>query len=559
MNRFETLNDLFLAREKSDHRLHFIDGEDEHTSITFRELGAAARACLKTLQARGLGAGDELVIFTDNNRQFLVAFWGAVLGGIVPVPVAVGISDEHRVKLFRILDQLERPHLFSNAGLLARLQDFAEARGERGVQALLQKACIDAAELAGEGSGELYEPEPADLAFVQYSSGSTSDPKGVCLRHRNIVANLHAMVEAIDVDEHERSFSWMPLTHDMGLIGYHMVMFAADMDQALMDTAVFVRRPLLWLQKVSELRSTVLCSPNFGYKHYLKVAGRKGPGDIDLSSVRLLLNGAEPISVELCQEFMAAMAPYGLRSEAMLPVYGLAEATLAVTIPALGNEFSWISVDRHALRIGEPYREIPEDDPDAVRFVRCGKPIRYSELRITDDEDRPLADGAVGHIQIGGPNVTEGLYGNPEAASALYTADGWLRTGDCGAIADGELVITGRHKEIIIVNGQNYSPHDLEQAVAVSDELELGKVVVCGARKRGGLGEELLVFVLYRKDIESFVPLADRVRKIIGVQIGLEIDHVIPVTRIPKTTSGASSRRPTSTASSTPGWTNCTR
>ncbi len=543
MSDTQTLCDLLLAREASEHRVHFIDGEDAHTSVSYAELVAAARACLATLQSAGLKTGDELVIFTDNNRQFLTAFWGAVLGGIVPVPVAVGISDEHRVKLFRILEQLERPHLSSNSGLLARLREFADAKGEQGIRRLIDERAFDAADYAADGSGELHVPRPGDRAFIQFSSGSTSDPKGVCLTHGNMLANVRANIEALALDEQQSSLSWMPLTHDMGLIGMHITMLAANMNQALMDTAVFVRRPLLWLQKVSELRSTVLCSPNFGYKHYLKVAERKGPGDIDLSSVRLLVNGAEPIAVDLCNQFLDAMAPYGLRREAMFPVYGLAEATLAVTMPELGKTFDWISVDRHQLRIGDPYVEIPEDDADSVRFVRCGRPIRYSQLRIADDDDRALPDGTIGHIQIAGPNVTGGIYGHPDVNAALFTEDGWLRTGDCGAIARGELVITGRHKEIIIVNGQNYSPHDLEEAVAVDEELELGKVVVCGAQKRGGQGEELLVFVLYRKDTESFQPLADRVRKLIGMQIGLQIDHVIPVSRVPKTTSGKVQRR----------------
>ncbi|MGB5245219.1 MAG: non-ribosomal peptide synthetase [Woeseia sp.] len=538
MTQFATLSEMLLARRESEHRLHFIDSDDDHRSLTFAELVAAALACLKTFQEQGFVAGDEIVIFTDNNQEFLTAFWAAILGGIVPVPVAVGISDEHRLKLFRILRQLKRASIFSNRGLFKRLRDFAGDRNDADIIRLLDSRGVLSSGIATEGEGKIHAAKPQDRAFIQYSSGSTSAPKGVCLTHTNVCTNMQAIVKGLQLTEQDRSFSWMPLTHDMGLIGYHISMLTANMHQAIMDTTVFVRRPLLWLQKVSELGSTVLCSPNFGYKHYLKVFERKGAGDVDLSQVRLLLNGAEPISVSLCEEFLAAMQPYGLRRETMLAVYGLAEATLAVTHPVIGSEYSYITLDRHQLRNGEPYVECAEGDRDAVRFVRLGTLFDGCDLRIADNDDVAVAAGHIGHVQLRGPNITEGIYGDEADEAGLFTADGWLRTGDCGAIANGELIITGRDKEIVIVNGQNYSPHDIEEVICELDELELGKVVVGGASPAGSQGEELLVFILYRKDPESFRALATAVRRVVGAQIGLEVDHVIPVARVPKTTSG---------------------
>ncbi|MEQ8207399.1 MAG: non-ribosomal peptide synthetase, partial [Woeseia sp.] len=299
-------------------------------------------------------------------------------------------------------------------------------------------------------------------------------------------------------------------------------------------------------QKVSELGSTVLCSPNFGYKHYLKVFDRKGAGDIDLSKVRLLLNGAEPISVALCDEFLDALEPHGLRRVAMLPVYGLAEATLAVAIPELGNQYSWITVDRHTLRIGKPYVELTgaaENSENAVKLVKHGGIVEGCEQRIADDADLALPDGYVGHIHLRGPNITAGIFGDADDTADIHTTDGWLRTGDCGAMADGQLLITGRHKEIIIVNGQNYLPHDIEEVVATLDDLDIGKVVACGALPANSQVEQLIVFVLHRKDAESFAAIAEQVRSIVGRQIGIEVDYVLPVSRIPKTTSGKIQRR----------------
>jgi len=538
MQRYESLTQILMRARDRDRAIRFIDGEKDETVLTFREVWERAAGLLGSLQARGMQAGDELVIFTRSNEQFVVAFWAGILGGIVPVPVAVGISDEHRFKLFRILGQLNNGTLFTERELLGRLQTFAEEHGVNNVRDILGSHAVTQDNLAAGEAGRLAEPDTSNIAFIQYSSGSTSDPKGVCLTHDNLTANIDGILEGVAWNEDERSLSWMPLTHDMGLIGYHLSAVSAGMDHAIMDTGVFVRRPLLWLEKASELRSTQLCSPNFGYKHFLKLFARKGIERLDLSAVKLILNGAEPISWELCEEFLAAMAPYGLRRNAMFPVYGLAEATLAVTFPALGSELSRILVHRHSLRIGAPFELSREGDADAVSFLKVGRPIRHVEVRIAGDDDQPLADGSVGHIHIRGENVTGGIYNDPEATARLFADERWLKTGDVGVIVDGDLVITGRSKDIIIVNGQNYYPHDIEEIIAQLPDLDLGKVVVTGVSQTASGTEELLVFVLFRQDIESFRPVADGVRAIVGEHTGLEVDHVIPVNRIPKTTSG---------------------
>lgn len=538
MKRYETLTELLQDRRDTDSVVRFIDGEDAESVVGFGDLHARALRMLALLQATGLEPGHELIIFSRSNERFLIAFWAAILGGIVPVPVAVGISDEHRMKLFRIAGRLANPWLFTEADLLERLSAFAAEHAIADEHRILDGRALTGLTASDAGTGAI-EPRTADdVAFIQYSSGSTSDPKGVCLTHRNLTSCVLAMANGLALTDEDSALSWMPLTHDMGLIGYHLTLLQAGIDHTIMDTSVFVRRPLLWLSKVSELRASVLCSPNFGYKHYLKVFERKPPSDLDLSCVRLLLNGAEPISVSLCEEFLGQLSRHGLKRTAMLPVYGLAEATLAVTFPELAQEYRHVVVERHSLRIGEPYAPARPGEADAVAFVKLGSAIDGCEYRIAGDDDEPLPDGRVGHIQIRGENITAGLYRDPEGSRSLYTDDGWLRTGDCGVTVDGELVVTGRAKDIIIVNGQNYYPHDIEEIIAELDELELGKVVVCGAQPSSSQVEELLVFVLHRKDLESLAAIAYRIRDVVASQTGLEVDHVIPVARIPKTTSG---------------------
>ena len=538
MQLYTTLTELLRDARGKDREIRFIDGENDESVVPFSELWDRAVMLLGSLQARGMKPGDELIIFSKSNESFVIAFWAAVLGGIVPVPVAVGISDEHRLKLFRIVSQLDRATLFTESDLLERLLEFSRDQKRPGITTLLETKTALMSDVTETADGKIHESTADDIAFIQYSSGSTSDPKGVVLTHRNLCTNIRAIVESCRWTEHDQSLSWMPLTHDMGLIGYHLSVLGVGMNHAVMDTNVFVRRPLLWMSKANELRATQLCSPNFGYKHFLKLFQRKGLDDLDLSCVKLILNGAEPISWELCEEFLDALAPHGLPRTAMFPVYGLAEATVGVSIPEPGTEYSRITVDRHSLRVGDEYREVAPDDADAVSFVRVGNAIRDVSIRVVDDNDRALEAKRIGNIQLRGGSVTERIYGDESATTELFTSDGWLRTGDCGVFVDDQLVITGRQKDIIIVNGQNYYPHDIEEIVARLDGLDLNKVVVAGATPKGGQTEELIAFILHRQSAEQFQPLIAAVRDLIGEQTGLEVDRVIPVQRIPKTTSG---------------------
>jgi acyl-CoA synthetase (AMP-forming)/AMP-acid ligase II len=330
----------------------------------------------------------------------------------------------------------------------------------------------------------------------------------------------------------------MPLTHDMGLIGFHLVMFANRVHAHLMPTELFVRRPLLWLSIASQVRATILCSPNFGYRHYLKVLGERSPGNLDLSAVRLIFNGAEPISVELCEEFLARLASQSLDRNAMFPVYGLAEASLAVSFPPVGRAYRAVQLNRHKLAVGTRAEVLQRASRDALGLVSVGKAIPLCELRIAADDDTPLADGHIGHIHIRGGNVTGGYFNAPEVNAETFTADGWLRTGDLGLILEGETYITGRYKEILFVNGQNYYPHDLEAIAQRAPGMELGKVVVAGARPPGAETDQLVVFLLHRGDLADFLPVATEATRLINEHTGLEVADVVPVNRIPKTTSG---------------------
>jgi len=540
MTKAETLAELIANNRGVKRTISYLEAENSERTLSFGELYERALGILHHLQKLGAKPGDKLILYLANNEQFLDAFWAGVLGGIVPVPVALGISDEHKHKLLRIAKKLGKPFIYTDKKTLDRIGAFAGGAGEQATYDALASRAFFAEQVDDISKpGQVHTSRPDDVAFIQFSSGSTSEPKGVVLTHRNILVNTRGAGQASNWNEGDTNLTWMPLTHDMGLIGMHIMMFAHRMNLNQMPTELFIRRPLLWMTFASRLGVTVTSSPNFGYRHYLKVLGERSVGELDLSRVRLIYNGAEPISVELADEFMDRMAPAKLPRTAMYPVYGLAEATLVVSFPQPpGQMYEAIAVDRHSLAVGKPPAPLPKEHVDALSLMAVGQPIPYSLVRIADDQDNALPEGTVGNILISGDNVTKGYYENPDANAKGYSADGWLKTGDLGMMKGGKLYITGRAKEIIFVNGQNYYPHDIESIAIRADDMELGKVVAAGVRPKHGSTDDLIIFVLHRMDMKEFLPIATQIARLVNEHTGLEVAHVVPVKRIPKTTSG---------------------
>lgn len=357
------------------------------------------------------------------------------------------------------------------------------------------------------------------------------------LTHDNLLANISGMVQALG--KHDPWLSWMPLTHDMGLIACHLSPLFAGADQYIMPTALFVRRPTLWLQKASEHRAKVLASPNFGYKYFLLRFKPNAAADWDLSNIEIIINGAEPISTSLCEEFLDALEPFGLKRTVMNPGYGLAEASVCVSLQPVGESFIPIYVDRDSIGIGQTVREMDDQNhPNAITLIDEGFAIPYCDLRICDDNNSPVGQMVVGHIQIKGRNVTKGYYNDPVVTESILTKDGWLDTGDLGFIRDGRLVVTGRVKDVIFVEGQNYYCHDIERVVEQIEGLDLGKVAVCGVYSEASDRDEIIVFIVSRGSIEKFAPLVSKVKHQVGKRMGLPVKDVIPINSLPKTTSG---------------------
>ncbi len=533
------------ARKETEKGIRFINGDKDSTFVTYEELYQNSLIILGYLQSIGIEHGSELVFQIQDNDHTIYMFWACLLGGFIPVPVAVGNNDEHRLKLFKIWSYLNNPYLVIDAKSLSALTVYGKENNLESQMETMKNKTIYIESVFNKNSiivtsnqGVIHMPEPGSIAFIQFSSGSTGDPKGVILTHENLIANIMGIVIATETTSDDSFLSWMPLTHDMGMIGFHLVPLALHINQYLIPTKLFVRHPTLWLKAVNEFRATLISSPNFGYSYLLSHFSQEIAKDWDLSCVRLLVNGAEPISYELCNQFLDEMLKYGLKRTSMFTVYGMAEACVGVAMPHLGHEFKTVMVDRNHLGIGERIIEMSAEDANVVGFVEEGYAIDYCSLRICDEKDNVVEDRVVGQIQIKGENVTRGYYNNPAATEKIITKDGWLRTGDLAFLRDGSLVVTGRLKDIIFVNGQNFYPHDIERVLEEIEGLETGRVVAAGAFNNETKEEEIIIFVLYKKKLEDFLPLASRIKLLLKEKIGLFIRHVVPIKKVPKTTSG---------------------
>ena len=539
-----TLCEALTAHARGEAGIVFVEAGRRSTRLSYADLLDRARRCGGAFLRQGVRPGDEVIIATDNQPAFVVAFWACILNGFAAVPVAVPSTEEGALKLARIWTILARPWVVADgpvaervAPVLGRFEPEARAR----LAGIAERTLADPVSCLDGGPAPVRPAVPGDIAFIQFSSGSTGAPKGVTVTHANLLANCDGIWRDIGAaaDPH-RFVSWMPLTHDFGIIWFHILPVVRGIEHGLIPTKLFVRSPTIWLQAASDLKATVLGGPNFSYRHLLKLWEPDRPRDWDLSAVRIIVNGAEPIAAELAAEFVRALAPFGLGAEVMTPAYGLAEGTLAVTLTPWHARLRRVALDRRRVSPGDAVVEVAPDSPDAVTFVSVGAPIAHVSLRIADEAGTPCGDGVVGRIQIRGASVTAGYYRDPAATRAVLGEDGWLKTGDLGFTQGGGLVMTGRRKDILIVNGVNYYPQDIERVVGDVEGLDLN-MAVAGAvpvTEAGAEREGVAVFVLHRRDAAGFVPLARRIRDRVLREIGIPVDVVVPVTRIPKTTSG---------------------
>lgn len=524
------------SKEDSNNGITFIYSKDKELFLSYKDLYLEAAKVLQYMQEGGVATGAELILAINDNRKFLVFFWACLLGKIIPVPLHPGNQDEHMNKVISAWKTLSDPHLACEQTYLSRLKEYPGLK--EGDTKDPADGYIDINSPVGlPGKASFAAIGPEDLAYIQFSSGSTGEAKGVRLTHRNLSANILDILSRSETSAQDRVLSWMPLSHDMGLICFHLSAVAAGCSQYIMDTPLFIRNPIQWIEKASQHSITQLYSPNFGYHYFLSALENHTAEGWDLSHIRIIYNGAEPISYELCQRFLTRLAVYGLKPLTMFPGYGMAEASVAVALPHVNDPLKVYSLSKVYLGIGDKIRAGAGEE--SVSFVENGFPLEHCSIRICGPKDEIYEEGTVGNIQIKGDNVTNGYYNNEKATKNIFTRDGWLKTGDIGFLYGKRLVVTGRSKNIIIINGQNYYPQDIERMISsFIKPFDLGKVVACGAKSEKHQNEQLLVFLLYKGAKTEFVKYARSVREILLEKMGLPVHAVIPIPKIPKTTSG---------------------
>jgi 1-acyl-sn-glycerol-3-phosphate acyltransferase len=510
------------------------------TELTYADLSRRGRTLAHSLIEKDVQPGQSVALMLPTGVDYFLTFFGVLLAGAVPVPIyppfRAARLGEHLVRQAGILDDAQAVALVTvpQALPLARL---LRAR----VPSLRAVATPgDLTRPAPSVTATLPPLRPDDVALLQYTSGSTGDPKGVLLTHRQLLANIRAMGAAAQVTATDRFVSWLPLYHDMGLIGAWLGSLYFGFPCIVMSPMQFLARPSRWLWAVHSHRGTLSAGPNFAFELCLRRIRDDEIAGLDLSCLRMMFNGAEPVSPDTVRRFTERFAGYGFRPEAMAPVYGLAEAAVGLAFPPPGRGPLVDSVDRKAFV--RDRRAIPAraEDRNALHFVACGRPLPGYEIRVVDGAGRELPDRTEGRVEFTGPSATAGYHRAPEKTARLRRG-AWLDTGDVGYIAEGDVYITGREKDLIIRAGRNLHPVELEEAVGHLPGVRPGCVAVFATAERVTGTERLVVLAETREsDPQRLGELRQRVVATTVDVLGTPPDDVAlaPPGTVPKTSSG---------------------
>ncbi len=526
----------------------FLDRDQDGNFYSFEKLREEATRRAAHFRSYGLKKGDRLAMVIPEGEDFVPTFLGAVWAGIVPVPLypplSLGKLDAYVDTLIAILTKAKPLYVVTSSKvqtiIWGGISKVPSIKGVITTEELLTPAPAGA-------SGEKADVGPDDLCFLQFTSGSTSTPKGVAVTHANLRANSWAiMVDGLkshtDVDH---GVSWLPLYHDMGLIGFVIAPMFHRVSVTFIPTMTFVRNATIWLRTIHRVRGTITFAPNFAYALAVKRAKPEQIASLDLSSMRHFGCGAEPINSTTMRSFVETFSKSGLKPEAMLPSYGMAEATLAISFIGVDEAISTDVIDTNAYQQDRKAEPVPVEalaSGKAQEVVCCGKPFPKHEVGIFDDAGKRLGERSIGEIWVRGPSVAKGYYEDPEATERAF-GNGWLKTGDFGYLANGNVYITGRKKDIIIINGRNYDPQRMEWIVDELPEVRKGSTV---AFSRPGSTSEELVIVLESRT-QKPTELIELVKQKINENLQLiPVDVVLaPVGSLPKTSSGKLQRAKT--------------
>ncbi|MCG8547871.1 MAG: AMP-binding protein [Alphaproteobacteria bacterium] len=517
--------------------LFMADSAGATRTVTYGQLAENAKRVAAGLRRAGLEAGDRVAIMLPTEADFFYAFFGALYAGGVPVPLYPP------VRLARIEEHVRRQAaILKNAGASVFVTLPAALR----LAALLKPLApslhtVETVEgLRGAESEAIRQPHGGDLCMLQYTSGSTGDPKGVMLSHANILANIRAMGDAMDVGPHDVFISWLPLYHDMGLIGAWLGSLYYGAPVVMMSPLQFIMRPESWLWAVHRHRGTITAAPNFAFEHCLQNVDDAMIEGLDLSSLRVVVDGAEPVSAVTLRRFADRFAAYGLDPGALAPSYGLAENAVGLTCSPPGRGPVIDRVDRMALARDGKAEIASASDDSVMECVSCGRLLPGHELRIVDETGRELPDRREGRLQFRGPSATKGYFNNETQTRALFDGS-WLESGDLAYSAEGDVYLTGRSKDLIIRAGRNIHPHEIEDAVGDLPGVRKNGVAVFGSIDRASGTERIVVAAeTDRTDAGERDALTQTISETVTDLLEMPPEMIVlaPPDAIPKTPSG---------------------
>jgi fatty-acyl-CoA synthase len=523
----------------TDRSVTFVRAAGGERSVSYPDLWLEARRRAHALTSLGLRRGDRVALILPDPEEFVLTFIGALTAGIVAVPI---YPPQTLAKLEAYGDTVRHVLAASGARVLVTSDAIApmieeHLAGDTGLRVVLERSVREAEGFTGEA------PPPValgDLAFLQFTSGSTSRPKGVMVTHENLSVNSHAiMFDGLRSTPEDRGVSWLPLYHDMGLIGFVIAPLYALVQVMFLPTQAFIRRPSLWLDAIHRYRGTITFAPNFAFALATRAVTEAQAGAWDLSCMRALGCGAEPIQADVLRAFLGRFAKQGLKPESILPSYGMAEATLAITFADVTEPIHTDRVDVEAMRAG---RAQGANGGPSMELVSCGKPFPGHEIAVVDRQGRRLGEREIGEVWLRGPSVTAGYFGDPIATEETF-GGGWLHTGDLAYLAGGELYICGRAKDLIILNGKNHYPQDIERVVSKIDGVRDGQCVAFSRLDASGAEIAVVVAETRKQTAGLLEAVVQAVRAELGIQISEA--HFIKRGTLPKTSRGKVRRRET--------------
>ncbi len=548
----ETLAEIIAIRGRFDaetKHIYLYEENENVRAITCGELYRRALGVAANLKQRKISPGQTVGIMLPTCADFFYVFAGVMLAGAIPAPIYPPFRadriEEYAERQGGILRNAEARLLvtFRSAESVAKLLE-PQVKSLKGV--VTASGLVAAADGALPPSTEMrplsgfeHRARAEDIAFLQYTSGSTGSPRGVVLTHANLLANIRSMKEAVKIQPDDVAVSWLPLYHDMGLIGAWFVPLSTCIPLVSLSPLAFLTRPERWLRAISVHRGTLSPAPNFAYELCVRKIADSQSENLDLSCWRAALNGAEPVRPETIERFAEKFERCGFRREALLPVYGLAEATLGVAAPRMGAGARVDRISREEFQNDRRAVPIVAGNQNALEFVSAGPPLPRVEVRIVGEHGSELPERLEGHLHFRGPSATSGYYRNPEATKELITADRWLDSGDLAYLAGGEVYITGRAKDLIIKGGRNVYPQEIEEIAGSVRGVRTGCVVAFGIADAAS-GTERLVVAAEARDARERMRIAGQITAQVSERIGFPPDavEIVPMHAIPKTSSG---------------------